>query len=408
MRDVIVIGSGPSGIFAAIAAANSGSKVLLIEKNNLIGRKILATGNGRCNLTNETISADNYHGSVSNISMDIIGRFNQIQTIKYFNGLGVVTKKEDRGRIFPATNQASTIVTSLSEELKHCGVKVLLDSTVKNIEVTDNYVVFLENGTKFESKTLILATGGRAAHQFGSSGDGLFWAKKLGHNITEIYAALTPIEIEESFISKIMGVKFPVTISATVRDEPLIQRSGDIIFTHFGISGPAAMSIAGIVAPKIGKEVIKLSIDLIPNMSEEELDKMLLEQIEKYPKKSAGNIIAGVLPKSVAELIASISKLKDNQNASEISRIQRLTIINNIKFFSLTVKSVRPLKEAQVTSGGIPLSDIDGTLQSRIIPKLYFAGEILDIDGDSGGYNLQWAWSSGKIAGEYASKNAQK
>ena len=431
--DVAIIGAGPAGIMAAIWVGKSGKNTVLLEKNDIIGRKILATGNGRCNLTNANITINRYHGTDTSFAEPILASFSEHATVKFFESLGVLIKEEDRGRIFPRTNQASTVVEALKAELGKMGVTIITNFTVKNLTPpslsslvasqgpnpkldswpptrNDNHwCICAENGQTVTADKLILTTGGKAAHQFGSSGDGLFWAKNWGHTIVPIHAALVPLETKEEFVKEIMGIKLVVNASLVVNGKTIESRKGDLLFTHFGISGPAAMGLAGLASQALadGKEVV-VSIDMLPDVTSDDLDATITRQIGEDGKKAIKTILAGLIPKNLIPRILASSGIKDDMKAAEISKSQRKAIIDALKEFRLTVAKVRPLKEAQVTAGGIATVEVTSDLESKIIPGLYFAGEILDVDGDSGGFNLQWAWSSGKVAGESAAKDKKE
>jgi predicted Rossmann fold flavoprotein len=398
--DIAVIGAGPAGIMAAIFAAKNGAKVVLIEKNDKIGRKILATGNGRCNLTNKNIDINRYHSQNVKFAEPIFASFDQFETMKFFENLGLIIKEEDHGRIFPSTNQASSVVNALLAELEKLGIQIRTNFIVKKIEKTFSWEIFNDTDKKIIAKRVILTTGGRAAHQFGSSGDGLFWAKNFGHTIIPIHAALVPIEVTEPWVKELMGIKLTSRVRLIANDKTILERKGDLIFTHFGISGPAVMGLAREVDPL---QKVKVSIDLLPGMSKEKLDSLIESQIKTNNKKLISSIITGFLPKNIVPRVLLLADVADRK-AAELSKIDRRNIVNTLKDFQLSVNKVRPLKEAQVTAGGISTTEIRETLESKLVPGLYFAGEILDIDGDSGGFNLQWAWSSGKVAGENAVK----
>ena len=403
--DVAVIGAGPAGLMAAIFAAKKGSKVVLLEKNDKIGRKILATGNGRCNLTNKNIEVSRYHGTDPAFVTPIFDAFDQFQTMEFFEKLGVVLKEEERGRIFPRTNQASTVVEALEHELSSLNVDVRIGFTVKQIQKKSEWEITSDNGENVTAKKLILTTGGKAAHQFGSSGDGLFWAGNLGHTIVPVHAALVPLDTSESWTSELMGIKLSADVTLLGGGKVVAKRSGDLIFTHFGVSGPAIMGLAREVEQILGaKQIAQISIDLIPDITSEKLDSMIEGQTAANNKKMIFSIITGFVPKNLVPRILLLARVDSDKKAAEISRPNRKAIVETLKDFRLTISKVRPLKEAQVTAGGVATSEITTNLESKIVPTLYFAGEILDIDGDSGGFNLQWAWSSGKIAGENAAK----
>lgn len=403
--DVAIIGAGPAGIMAAITAARNGAKVVLIEKNPEIGRKILATGNGRCNITNRLAKVENYHGSNSEFIDSVLKSFDQHKTINFFEDLGLILKEEDRGRMFPRTNQATSVVEILAHELQRLNADVRLNSEVKKIENVANWKITLSNGSIVESEKLILTTGGRAAHQFGSSGDGLFWMKNLGHTVEDVYAALVPLEAKEEWVREIQGLKVEAEASFFVNDKIVSKKSGDLIFTHFGLSGPAIMSQARYIAPFVENHDVKVELDFIPDQSSHDLDETVAKIFNASGAKSVKNALVGLVPAKLIPVILRQAQVDENKNAAEISKVKRAEIVSSLKSLRLSISKLRPLKEAQVTRGGISTDEIDpNTLESKKINKLYFAGEIMDVDGDSGGFNLQWAWSSGYLTGLSVSK----
>lgn len=398
--DVAIIGAGAAGIMAAITASGIGKRVALIEKNPQIGRKLLATGNGRCNLTNTYTSADRYHGASPEFIEDIINQFDQHATMEFFQDLGLILKEEDNGRIFPRTNQASSVVEIMRQKLARNNVHVILDANVAAIEKPDTWRTSLQSGKLIESDVLIIATGGRAAHYFGSTGDGLYWAKKLGHSLTPIHAALVPVETVETWPKDIQGVKVEASVRAMSDGEIISESSGDLLFTSYGVSGPSIMAQAGIIAPLLKTSQVTLHIDLFPDMTEDELSRTISDIFEKSSRRSLKDSLVGILPGNMIPLIIGILEIDELSQVARISREKRLNLVRTLKNLVLTVSKLRPLKEAQVTAGGINTEEIDPeTLESKLIKNLYFAGEVLDVDGDSGGFNLQWAWSSGYVAG---------
>lgn len=397
--DVIVIGAGPAGIMSAIFAAKNKKSVLLLEKNEYIGRKILATGNGRCNLTNRLIEIDRYHGANPEFIQNILESFDQNQTMSFFENLGVILKEEDRGRIFPRTNQAKTIVEALTHAISdHQNIEVVTCCEVKDIQKNDKFEVQITN-EKYFAKKVILATGGKAAFQFGSSGDGLFWTKKMGHNILPIYAALAPIETAEKWVSDISGIKIEARVTTKSNEKLIKETFGDVLFTHFGLSGPAIMAHSREIAPLLDQNVT-LSLDLFPEKSATELESLIINLIENNNKKSIKNVLSGILPQNLVPKILEMANVNDKKSA-ELSKVERSNICRVIKDFEFHISKIRPLKEAQVSRGGVDTKEINvQNLESKIIPGLYFAGEIIDVDADSGGFNLQWAWASGFLAGK--------
>lgn len=398
--DVAIIGGGPAGIMSAIITSEKHS-VILIEKNEFVGRKILATGNGRCNLTNCDIKIDRYHGGDLDFIKKVLANFNQFDTMKFFENLGVVLKEEDNGRIFPRTNQAQTIVDALTDELIENKVNIKTNSAVKNVIKTDDiFKVILQNGDIFNSKKLILSTGGKASAHLGSSGDGYFWVENMGHTTTPTSPALVPIETVETWPAEISGLKVEGKSTVTVEGVVISEKSGDILFTHFGVSAPAIMYHATHIGPHLGKN-IKIHLDLFPDLDIKALDNKLTQLFAVSGKKAIKNTLSGIIPSNLAPVILNLLDIKQDKKTAEVSKEDRLIIATILKDLILTVKQLRPFKEAQVTRGGITLTEIDAnSLQSKIVPGLYFAGEILDCNGDSGGFNLQWAWSSGHLAGQ--------
>jgi len=403
--DVAIIGAGPSGIMAAIVAKNNGANVILVEKNDVIGRKILATGNGRCNITNKFTKVENYHGSNPEFVRSVISSFDQHKTIKFFENMGLILKEEDRGRMFPRTNQAKSVVDILSHELEQLNVVVRLNTEVKKIDKNPSWQMTLSDGSTINSEKLILTTGGRASHQFGSSGDGLFWAKNLGVSSKNIYAALVPMETSESWVKQVQGLKAEAKASFFVDNELVSKRFGDLIFTHYGISGPAIMSQARFVAPFVENKTVQVKLDFVEEKSNKELDEIIARIFNASGHKSVKNALVGMVPANLIPIILSQSDVSGDEGVSRISKIQRGNIVTNLKSLTLKISKLRPLKEAQVTRGGIMVDEINTkTLESKKVKGLYFAGEILDVDGDSGGFNLQWAWSSGYVAGASSAK----
>jgi len=402
--DIAIIGGGAAGIMAAITAGEKCRNIVLIERNPELGKKILATGNGRCNLTNSCIGPEKYHGANTNFIQTVLASFNQNKTKEFFENLGVILKEEDNGRIFPRSNQAESIVNALLDELRLKKINTKINSLVRKISKNQLWNITLENGEKISSEKLIIATGGKSSCQYGSSGDGYYWASALGHKIVDTYPALTPVETSEDWIKEAQGIKVEGMVSTKINGEVAYKKTGDILFTHFGISGPAAMAQARFIAPKIGDKV-KINIDLFPNETENNFDNQLKKIIENNGAKSIKNCIGGIVPNKLANIILKKLDLDPDKKSAEISKAMRLQIVKFLKNIEFTPAKIRPFKESQVTAGGIDISKIDPlSMESKIVPNLYFAGEIVDVDGESGGYNLQWAWSSGHLAGEASSK----
>lgn len=379
--DVAIIGAGPAGMMAAITASGNAQRVVLIERNPAVGRKLLATGNGRCNLTNACVAIDRYHGGNLKFIETVLSQFDQDATMEFFRSLGLLLKEEDNGRIFPRTNQAASVVEVLRQRLLRNKVDIMLDARVAAIEKSESWSISLEGGGMLQSGKLIIATGGRAAHYLGSTGDGLFWAQRLGHSLTLIHAALVPIETVEGWPKDIQGIKVEAAAWATSGSQRLGESAGDVLFTSYGVSGPAVMALAGSIAPALKASTVQLHIDLFPDMTQDQLNEILSRILRSNAEKALEGALVGLLPSGLIPIVTRLG-------------------VKSMKNLTLTVAKLRPFKEAQVMAGGVDSAEVDPqTLESKLVKGLYFAGEILDADGDSGGFNLQWAWSSGRVAG---------
>ncbi|MHB9035343.1 MAG: BaiN/RdsA family NAD(P)/FAD-dependent oxidoreductase [Armatimonadota bacterium] len=400
--DVAIIGAGPSGMMAAIAASGNGKRVALIERNPQLGRKLLATGNGRCNLTNSCVTIDRYHGANMEFIETVLGSFDQHATLSFFEDLGLVLKEESNGRIFPRTNQASSVVEVLRQRLFRNNVHVLLDAQVVEIENPLLWKISLSSGKTLQSDKLIIATGGKAAHYMGSTGDGLYWAKKLGHSFTLTHAALVPIETVEQWPKDIQGIKVDACVWSTSDNKTIGKSAGDLLFTSYGVSGPAVMALAGNIAPLLKTSQVLLHIDLFPDINEDQLDRLIIRIFESDARKALRDALIGLLPSGMIPLIIKLAGLAEHTQVTSIQKNERLDIVRTLKDITLTVSKLRPYKEAQVTAGGVNSDEIDPlSLESKLVKGLHFAGEVLDAYGDSGGFNLQWAWSSGYVAGNF-------
>jgi len=306
----------------------------------------------------------------------------------FFRGLGLLLKEEDEGRIFPRTNQASSVVEVLRRKLASNKVDFALSAQVSAIERSAVWNISTIDGATCQSDSLLISTGGRAAHQLGSTGDGLSWARKLGHRLVPTHAALVPLETNETWPAEIQGTRVEARSWATAGGETVTEASGDLLFTSYGVSGTSILAQAGRIASALYEGPVTLHIDLFPDMTQEQLADTISSFLSAIPDLTVEDVLVGLLP---ANMIPVVLKLAE----------QRTTPVEAVlKDLTLTISKLRPLKEAQVTAGGVTADVIDPlTMQSKLIPGLHFAGEIIDVDGDSGGFNLQWAWSSGYVAG---------
>lgn len=397
---VAIVGAGPAGMMAAIAASRSRRGVVLIDRNPELGRKLLATGNGRCNLTNRDVTVSRYHGADPLFIETVLVQFDERATMAFFADLGLLLKEEDEGRIFPRTNQASGVVEVMRQRLLRAKVRMLLGAQVTGVEKLKVWRISLADGTVFEAEKLILATGGWAANQFGSTGDGLHWARKLGLSVTPVHPALVPVETVEQWTGEVHGVRVEARVRASTDSAVIGEKTGDVLFTNYGLSGTAVMALAGAIAPLLKKSEVRLHIDLFPDMETGQLQVIVVRSSMRVGTGPSSDALIGLIPSGLIAVVLRLAGIEGSTPADDLSREQLLSIAATMKDLTLTVSKLRPFKEAQVTAGGVDTSEIDPrSLQSWHMKGLYFAGEILDVDGDSGGFNLQWAWSSGYVAG---------
>lgn len=406
MPKVIVIGAGPAGMLAAAKASEAGNEVFLFEKNAKVGRKLLITGKGRCNLTN----AKDTEGLMKNTPgnpkflFSAYSAFGSGDTASLFNKLGVPTKVERGERVFPVSDKASDIVLAMEKNLKKAGVKLFLNTEVSGIIIENGYIlgVYISGNKQFLSDAVIVATGGLSYPKTGSTGDGLRFAKLAGLNVTKTYPSLVPILIKESFCAEAMGLslKNVGVILKDGKDKVIYKDFGEMLFTHFGVSGPVVLSLSRHIAGEENKN-FKLIIDLKPALSEKTLDLRILRDFEKNVNRDFKNSLDELLPQKLIPVIISLSGIPPEKKVNNITKEERKKLIGVLKGLTLTVSGTRGFDEAIVTKGGIDVKEINPkTMESKKIKGLYFAGEVLDVDGYTGGYNLQIAFSTGFIAGK--------
>ncbi len=398
--DMIVIGGCSSGIVAAINAKriNSELKIAILEKLPRIGKKLLATGNGKCNITNNTAAEHDYVGK--EFASFAFEKYSPERIKEFFESLGLLCYTDSFGRVYPESNTASSVVDSLRFELERLKIDVYCDTAVNNINHKNDFVI---NG-EFVCKKLIIAAGGKASPSQGSDGSGYALAKMLGHSVTKLYPALVPLCASPDITKPMKGVRVRNVTLTLKGDKKIAQTCGEILFTDYGLSGIAAMELAAPAQKYI--DDVKCNpftyIDFMPDMTYNELVNYLLNLNKIKGFTNIDNFLTGFLPKAVGISICKVSGLyKSDKLISELTEKDVRKIAEKIKSFPLEVTGAKDFKDAQVTSGGIKTSEIDKkTMQSKICRNLYFAGEIIDVDGGCGGFNLQWAWASGMIAGE--------
>jgi predicted Rossmann fold flavoprotein len=390
---VIIVGGGASGLITAIVAGrNKAKNVLIIEKNSALGKKILVTGNGRCNLTNSNLSPDKYYGENNQCLHNIFSHFSFDNTMSFFEETGVKLKIEKDGRVFPATDKASTVLTALTKEISRLPTKVNLKERVTNILSYKDYWEVKTDKNTYYTKSVILTTGGKSYPQLGSTGDGYAIAQKLGHRVVEPKPGLVPIEIEGSWFHDLQGIKVDVGITLSSVKRKAVKYTGEIVFTHFGISGPLILDLSRSINSNS-----EVSINFLPKLR---IQKEFNDLIGKHPRKILVNILDAILPKKLCQVLLNGLKIDTEKKLSQFTKEEKRLIYDKLTNWHLSVKGPRSFNESMVTAGGVSMDEVNPkTMESLLVKGLYFAGEVLDIDGMSGGYNLQFAWSTGYIAG---------
>jgi len=405
MKQVVIIGAGAAGLMAAAKSAEKGNKVLLLEKNQRPARKVMITGKGRCNVTNNC-DTDTLIANIPKNPRFLYSAFSAFDTkstMDFFESAGVPLKTERGNRVFPVSDKAVDIVDALVNTAKEKGVKII-NGEAKEILAENGAVsgVLLSNGDAIKADSVILATGGLSYPVTGSTGDGYRMAENLGHRVTETKPSLVPLECHEGFCSRLSGLSLKnVTLSVfeESKKKPVFSEMGEMLFTHFGISGPLVLSASAHIR-YMGKKEYQAYIDLKPALTPEQLDSRILRDFSENLNKDFINSLDKLLPKSMIPVIVRLSGIPENQKVNSISREQRSTLCSLLKKFPLKITGFRPVEEAIITSGGISVKEIDpSTMQSKIVSGLFFAGEIIDVDAYTGGFNLQIAFSTGYLAG---------
>jgi predicted Rossmann fold flavoprotein len=409
--DVIIIGGGTSGMMAAISAASLGAKTLIIEKNKMIGKKLLATGGGRCNVTNKRDVKDLIAHIPGNgkFLYSAFNEFDNYDIIEFFESRGVALKEEDHGRMFPITDSSKTIVDALTKEIKDLDVSLKYQKTVKSISYQNKQVVgvVLEDGEVLDAKAVIIACGGRAAPITGSSGDGYKWAKKAGHTIERLYPTEVPILSNESFIKDgtLMGLSLrDVALSVlNKKEKEVVKHQMDVIFTHFGVSGPAALRCSMFVHQVMNKEQVDkvpMKLDVLPSLESTQLLSTLQSLQRDEGNKSVKNVLKTMIPERYAVFLLDQLKIDLKTAIKSLHKNQLADITNSIKNFRFFVHGTQPIEKAFVTGGGVSIKEVyPKTMGSKLMNGLYFAGEILDINGYTGGFNITAAFVTGYVAG---------
>lgn len=406
MKNVLVIGAGAAGMIAAGTAAKNGCAVVLLERNEKVGRKIMITGKGRCNVTNATFDTRVLIEQVPRNGRFLFGAFNAFtaqDTIDFFESLGVPVKVERGNRVFPASDKAVDIVDALNRYITINGVK-RRTSRVSSLLIQGNAVtgVVLENGEELLADSVIVATGGISYPKTGSTGDGYAFAKQAGHTVIEPFPSLVALECREGFCGEAMGLSLrniAIKVKDTHKNKWIYTDFGEMLFTHFGASGPVILSASAHMR-EMEPCRYEIYIDLKPALEEEKLDARLLRDLNENCNKAISNSLGMLLPRAIINPILRISGVKTSTKCNQLTKEERQRLIHTIKNLRLTVLQFRPVEEAVVTSGGVKTAEIDPkTMQSKLCQNLYFAGEVIDVDAYTGGFNLQIAFSTGFVAG---------
>ena len=397
-------------MMAAITAARRGFKVTLVEKNEKLGKKLFITGKGRCNITNAGDSEDLFNSIVTNrkFMFSSFNGFSNYDTLGFFDELGLHIKIERGNRVFPESDHSSDVIGALNRELKRLSVDVRLNTEVKDIIVNGGKatgVVVKCSGKEstIQADNVIVATGGNSYQSTGSTGDGYRFARKLGHSVTPIVPALVPFNVAEDWESDLQGLSLK-NVSIVVLDgkQEIYSDFGEMLFTHFGVSGPLILSASSFAARRIKEHPLKLVIDLKPALSQEQLDERILRDFDEEKNKAFKNSLDKLLPKKMIPVIVRLSDIDGNKKVNEITKQERQKLVSLIKGLELTLTGLRGFNEAIITQGGINVREINPTtMESKLVKNLYFAGEVLDVDALTGGFNLQIAWSTGYAAADH-------
>ncbi|MGN1270723.1 MAG: NAD(P)/FAD-dependent oxidoreductase [Clostridia bacterium] len=412
MRNTIIIGGGPAGLMAAIASSRSGDKVTIVEKMQSCGKKLLITGKGRCNITNNA-RMDKFMENTTTNPKFLYGAFNNFTNkdiVQLLEKEEVKTKVERGERVFPVSDKAQDVLDALLHILKKQNVQLLTNTSAKKIVIDDEKKVAgveLKDGKVIKADKVILATGGKSYPVTGSTGDGYKLAKDLGHTVTKIKPSLVPLTSNSGVCKKLQGLSLRnVAIELQIQNKVVYRDFGEMLFTHFGVSGPVVLSASSyLVKIKNIEEIlkenkVKLEIDLKPALSDEKLDSRILRDFEEQKNKQFKNSLDKLLPQKLISVIIERTNINENKKVNEITKQERQELVNQLKHFKININGTRPIEEAIITSGGISVKEINPkTMESKLVNGLYFAGEIIDVDCLTGGYNLQVAWSTGYTAG---------
>ena len=402
--EIAVIGGGASGLMAAITAKKSGKEVVILERKDRILKKVLITGNGRCNITNVNANISNYFGKNISSVENILNRFTPQDTMDFFNELGIVCNEENRGKVYPLSGQASSVVDALRFEAEKLGIKIETEFYVRKIEKDGfKFRIYSEDRKKIEAGRVIIAAGGQSYPELGSNGSGFELAKELGHSVTKLSPSIVQLKTEKNQVKGLQGIKTDVAVTAYGDNKKICTYDGELLFTDYGISGNVVFNISFVMP--LYKDV-EFEIDFMEKFDYNELYEMLKERKRILSHLTMENYFNGMINKKLGQFLSKVSgieKLSKPVKDLNDSDIRKLCTV--LKKYRVKILETTGFKNAQVTAGGVSLYEVNTeTLESKIVKGLYFSGEVLDVYGECGGFNLQWAWASGHIAGENAAK----
>lgn len=419
MYDVTVIGGGPSGLMACIAAAEAGASVMLVDKGDKLGRKLGISGGGRCNVTNakELDELIKHIPGNGRFLYSALHAFGNKEIANFFESMGIRLKEEDRGRMFPVSDKAKTVVDALVGRVREQGVAIRVNSPVDRVLYENGRTagVRLRSGERLGSRCVVIATGGKSVPHTGSTGDGYAWAEEAGHTITELYPTEVPITSAEAFIQtrelqglSLRGIHLAVW---NEKGKKIVEHEGDLIFTHFGLSGPAALRCSQFVVKEMGKSgerSVRMTIDLFPDRSSDELYAETMRFAREEPRKAVKNVLKGLFPEKLIPIMLKKAGIRDDITYDNIPKQPWMELARLAKAFPVRANGTLSIEEAFVTGGGVRLKEIDPkTMQSKLMPGLFFCGEVLDVHGYTGGYNITAAFSTGHAAGKHAAEAAE-
>ena len=402
--EIAVIGGGASGLMAAVTAKKSGKEVIILERKDRILKKVLITGNGRCNITNVNANISNYFGKNISSVENILNRFTPQDTMDFFNELGIICNEENRGKVYPLSGQASSVVDALRFEAERLGIKIETEFYVRKIEKDGfKFRIYSEDKKKIEAGRVILAAGGQSYPELGSNGSGFELAKELGHSVTKLSPSIVQLKTEKNQVKGLQGIKTDVAVTAYGDNKKICTYDGELLFTDYGISGNVVFNISFVMP--LYKNV-EFEIDFMEKFDYNELYEMLKERKRILSHLTMENYFNGMINKKLGQFLSKVSgieKLSKPVKDLNDSDIRKLCTV--LKKYRVKILETTGFKNAQVTAGGVSLDEVNTeTLESKIVKGLYFSGEVLDVYGECGGFNLQWAWASGYIAGENAAK----